>query len=47
MPRFKCPLVSRVRKIRTHGLNRGSYPRSRARAVRQVGSTNDRGGRKD
>jgi hypothetical protein len=23
MPRFKCPLVSRVREIRTHGLNGG------------------------
>ena len=23
MPRFECPLVSRVREIRTHGLNGG------------------------
>jgi hypothetical protein len=28
MPRFECPLVSRVREIRTHGLNGGHTHRT-------------------
>jgi hypothetical protein len=33
MSHVECPLVSRVREIRTHGLNGGPYSQRRARAA--------------